>query len=223
MDTSKFKVIIFDFDGTLADSLPLCVEAFRRAVEPACGRLLTDAEIKATFGPSEEGTIAALAPQRYDECMESFLRHYDALHGEMCPSIFDGMREVLHSLKDRGFRVALVTGKGPLSCDISLGKLGLSGFFDHVGCGVAEGDIKSRRIGEILEKWELEPTEVLYVGDSPFDVDSCRRVGAPIAAAAWAPDARREGLIAKDPDAIFFTVADFAEWLTGVGTGCGQG
>ena len=44
------KCLIFDLDGTLGNTLPLCIAAFKQAIEPLAGRSLSDAEIIATFG-----------------------------------------------------------------------------------------------------------------------------------------------------------------------------
>ncbi len=70
------KAVIFDFDGTLANTIPLCIEAFRKAVEPIVQRPLSDEEIMSTFGPDEEGSIRKLAPQHYEEATADF---YEAL------------------------------------------------------------------------------------------------------------------------------------------------
>lgn len=211
--TGKYKAVIFDLDGTLADTLPLCIEAFRRSMEPACERLLTDDEINATFGHGEEGTIAALAPTRYDECIARYLEIYDALHDEMCPAPFDGMRELLGSLKAGGIVVGLVTGKGSKYCDISLRRFGLSKFFDYVGCGSPHEDVKPLRIVEMLKKFELSPCEALYVGDTLSDIANCKLVGVPITSAAWAKSADPVGLSEMNPDHVFFSIADLAEYL----------
>ncbi len=47
----KIKAVIFDLDGTLADTLPLCIQAFRQSVEPLIKRSISDDDIIATFGP----------------------------------------------------------------------------------------------------------------------------------------------------------------------------
>jgi beta-phosphoglucomutase-like phosphatase (HAD superfamily) len=84
----KIKAVIFDLDGTLANTLPLCIQAFRESLQPLIQRYLSDEEIIATFGPSEEGTIMALAPDYYDEGVSAYLHLYSSLHS-MCPAPFE--------------------------------------------------------------------------------------------------------------------------------------
>jgi beta-phosphoglucomutase-like phosphatase (HAD superfamily) len=47
--TSKIKAVIFDLDGTVADTLPLCIAAFKKSVEPLLGKTVSEEEIIATF------------------------------------------------------------------------------------------------------------------------------------------------------------------------------
>src|ERR1700731_2674840 len=107
----KIKAVIFDLDGTLANTLPLCIRAFRESVSPLIHRSVTDEEIIATFGPSEEGTIMALAPDHYARGVADYLHFYKAYH-ESCPRPFDGIRELLQVLQEKGVRIGMVTGKG---------------------------------------------------------------------------------------------------------------
>jgi beta-phosphoglucomutase-like phosphatase (HAD superfamily) len=58
----KIEAVIFDLDGTIANTLPLCIAAFRKSIEPLLQASISDEEIIATFGPSEEGTIRKLIP-----------------------------------------------------------------------------------------------------------------------------------------------------------------
>lgn len=69
------SAVIFDLDGTLANTLPLCIRAFRASIEPLANRALSDQEIIATFGPSEEGTIMKLAPDHYEQGVADYLAH----------------------------------------------------------------------------------------------------------------------------------------------------
>lgn len=74
LENAMIKVVIFDFDGTVADTLPLCIEAFRRSIEPLAGKALSDQDIVSTFGPTEDGTIRALVPEHYEQALQDYLR-----------------------------------------------------------------------------------------------------------------------------------------------------
>lgn len=211
----KLKAVIFDLDGTLANTLPLCITAFRQSIEPLAGRAVSDAEIIATFGPSEEGTIMALAPDFYDKGVSEYLRVYEESH-DMCPAPFDGMRELLALLKEKGIRIAMMTGKGKSSADITLERFGVAHYFEILETGMPQGPRKPEGIQAILDVWsDIAKDEVIYVGDAPSDITACRKVGIPIVAAAWAETAEPELLIPMQPDELFYTVPDFAKWLEG--------
>lgn len=209
----KIKAVIFDLDGTLANTLPLCIEAFRQSVEPLINRSISDTEIIATFGPSEEGTIMTLAPDHYDKGMADYLYFYKTLHG-MCPTPFDGIKELLVALKNKEVHVAMVTGKGKYSTAISLQYFDLTHFFEIIETGSKAGPRKAEGIQFTLDSLkEIKNDEVIYVGDAPSDITASRHVGIPIIAAAWAGTAEPEKLKALSPDEIFYTITDFTNWL----------
>ncbi|SEO57552.1 phosphoglycolate phosphatase/pyrophosphatase PpaX [Mucilaginibacter gossypiicola] len=210
---SKIKTVIFDLDGTLADTLPLCISAFRQSIEPLIGKSLSDAEIIATFGPSEEGTIMALAPNHYEQGIAAYLKHYKALH-DMCPAPFPGITNLLDILKSKGIHIAMVTGKGEHSAAISLSYLGLSGFFEAVETGSKEGPRKAEGIQQVLNRLDnIKSNEIIYVGDAPGDITASRKAGIKAIAAAWAETADPEELKELKPDQIFCTVQDFSKWI----------
>lgn len=209
----NIKAVLFDLDGTLANTLPLCIKAFRESIQPLINRNVSDEEIIATFGPSEEGTILALAPNFYDKGVADYLTHYKADHA-MCPDIFEGMRDILNTLKNKGIRMGMVTGKGKASADISLEKFGIADYFELIETGSPDGPRKPNGIQIIVDAFNNIPiNEIIYVGDAPGDVIACREVGIPIVAAAWAETAEPEKLERLNPDALFYTVPQFAAWL----------
>jgi len=209
----KIKAVIFDLDGTLANTLPLCISAFRKSIEPLINRNISDDEIIATFGPSEEGTIMALAPDHYDQGVTDYLAHYEALHG-MCAEPFEGVVPLLELLKERGITTAMVTGKGRTSAVMSLKRFGISQYFEVLETGMPEGPSKPKGIQAVMDTFkDITNDEVIYVGDAPSDITACRQVGIPIIAAAWAETAEPEKLIPLQPDELFYDVPTFAKWL----------
>ncbi len=209
----KIKAVIFDLDGTLANTLPLCIRAFRESVEPLIMRTVSDEEIIATFGPSEEGTIMALAPGHYDKGVSDYLKFYEAFH-DMCAVPFDGIIELLTVLKNKSVRIAMVTGKGKYSTGISLKQFTMEHFFEFTETGSPNGARKADGIQTILDQFHgIEKEEVIYVGDTTGDIIASRKAGIPVIAAAWAETAEPEKLIELKPDEIFYNVKDFSNWL----------
>ena len=206
------KGVLFDFDGTMADTLPLCIRAFRSSIEPRLGRSVSDEEIIATFGPSEEGTIKALIPDAYDEGVAAYLSHYEQFHVDY-PDLLPGVQSLLTDLGAKGVKLALVTGKGQFSAAMSLDFYRLTSHFSAFGYGEQQINSKARNITRIVNDWQLSLDEVIYVGDAPSDITACREAGVFIASAAWASTAEPEVLKALNPDELFESIDSFRTWL----------
>lgn len=210
---NKIKGIIFDLDGTIGNTLPLCIQAFRQSIEPLALKTLSDKDIIATFGPSEEGTIQTLVPEHYQQGIVNYLQFYESLH-DLCPAPFPGIAQLLHDLRSKNIRIAMVTGKGRHSTAISLKKFGLEGFFEQIETGSPIGPVKVEGINAVLQQWkDLDKSTVIYVGDAPSDISASRKAGIPVVAAAWAETAEPEKLKTLNPDQIFYSIDEFADWL----------
>lgn len=206
------KNVIFDLDGTIANTLPLCIKSFQEALEPLVERTLGADEIIATFGPSEEATIAEFLPDRVSEGLNRYLSCYQRLH-DQCPYPFDGVIDILHYLKCNNAFIGLVTSKGNESTDITLMHYQIRDFFDVIKTGISTGPIKDIQLEEIIQKHSLDRGNTLYVGDSPIDILASQRCQIYAAAAAWAPTANENELRALQPDCLFTTVNDFFDFL----------
>lgn len=204
--------MIFDFDGTLADTLQLCCSAFREVTKRQLGRDYSDAEIVALFGPSEEGIFQRIAGKRWKDCHTDFLAVYERDH-EGSAELFPGVPELLAELTERNIPVAIVTGKGSGSAALSLRLLRIDGHFDIVETGSPEGSVKPAAIRRIVQHWNVDPSTVAYIGDAPNDISEARAAGVIPLAAAWATTADRAALHARDPAAIFTSVGQFNHWI----------
>src|SRR5260221_5932585 len=164
---NKIKGVIFDLDGTIGNTLPLCIRAFRQSIEPLALKTLSDEDIIATFGPSEEGTIQTLIPDHYEQGIVNYLQFYESLH-DICPDPFPGIAGLLNQLKDKGIRIAMVTGKGKHSTAISLKKFGLGDYLEPVETGPPTGRVQVEGKTAVLKHCQdRDKDSTLYVGDAP--------------------------------------------------------
>ncbi len=210
---NRINAVILDLDGTIANTLPLSIEAFKKALEPLLKRQVSDVEIIATFGPSEEGTIMALAPDYIDEGLNSYLYYYETLH-YMCPLPFDGIYELLENLKRKNVKLGMVTGKGWRSTEISLKKFNLLNYFDSIETGNPIEARKPQCIAKMIRDFGMpDNREVIYVGDTPSDITASRTAGVIAVAAAWAETSEISALAEQNPDKLFQSIPEFTGWL----------
>ena len=207
------KCVMFDMDGTIADTEPLCLAAFQAALAVTGGRDFTKAEITSTYGPSEEGCLRALVGDRAGEGLEIYLEHYQAHHRRLCPAPFPGIAEVFDLVLARGAALALITGKSAASLAFDLAAFGLKKWFKIIKTGRPEGADKPADMRAVLDELALAPGEAVYIGDAPADITSARAAGVSILAAAWAPGADKDRLRSLGPDRLCLTVADLAASL----------
>lgn len=88
------KMVAFDLDGTICDSIPLCIEAFMKAVTPYADHELTEKEIINTFGLNEIGMVKAVVKKDWENALNDFYNYYEELH-DMCAEPFEGIYELI--------------------------------------------------------------------------------------------------------------------------------
>lgn len=180
------KLVAFDLDGTIGDTLPMCIQAFKKATRPYVGRELSDEEIVQTFGLNEEGMIRCVIDETYQQqALRDFYVIYERLHKIMCPKPFEGIHELITLLKQKDIIVALITGKGAKSCDITLQQFNMENCFAKIITGNAERNIKSEALKELLRTYHLSADEIVYIGDTVSDIKECQKSNVKCLSAAW--------------------------------------
>jgi pyrophosphatase PpaX len=205
------KALLFDLDGTLADTLPMCIQAYQQSLEWLLERPVSEEEITAHFGLTEAGIFQLLADKRWEEGLQEYHRLYKQLHIDYSEP-FAGIKMALDLLKERGVKMAVVTGKGAQSADYTLKYLGLMDYFTIVSAGSEDAIIKSRSIGEILRSWQIAPGEAAYIGDADTDIREAELAGVLPLAAEWSAHATIARL-AKKPEITFSSVHEFLQWI----------
>jgi pyrophosphatase PpaX len=204
--------IIFDLDGTLADTIPACTRAFQNTIRRYLRREISDRDVQLMFGPSEEGMLQRMLNNQWQQGLETYLLEYERAHQDALEP-FDGIVPVLKQLRERNVRLGIITGKGARSAEISIRLLKLGSYFERIETGAPEGSIKSKQLEQLIRDWSLSPSQTALVGDSPCDIESARDQGALSVAAAWAPGVDSRALERSNPDLLFRTVTAFSNWV----------
>lgn len=208
------KLVGFDLDGTIGDTIPLCLGAYQKAVGPYLQRDLTEEEIKRAFGLNEEGMTRLIVGDDWEKALNDFNRAYEQMHF-LCPRPFDGIAELIGDLKKNGLLVALITGKGEDTCAITLKQFGLQECFDRIETGSPDRNRKAEAMDELLEHYGLHPDEMVYIGDVVSDITACREAGVTCLSAAWASSALpfADQLEALNPGNVIHSVGELRDRL----------
>ena len=180
------RALIFDLDGTLADTFPLIVSAWNAAVTPHTGKTYSEQEVIARFGiPDPQMIRRELPGDAGDRAVETYHAHYADRHGIVTP--FEGVNEMLAELRRRKVPMGLMTGKGRRSATITLEALGWGQTFAAVVTGddierqkpAPDGPLSAARM------LAVRPADCAFVGDSPADIGAAQNAGMRAVAAAW--------------------------------------
>ena len=200
------RAVIFDLDGVLVDSHKVMNEAFNIAYAEVVG---------AGTPPFEEY-------QRHQglyfpdimrimglplEMEEPFVRESYRLADQV--PVFDGVVDVLTTLRANGLRLAVATGKSGVRARSLMDTLGLLGYFDHV---VGSDEVSRPKpapdiVLRALHLLSLPADQAIMVGDAPADLASARGARVTAAAALWATVDERE-LLDAGPDVVLRRPAD---------------
>jgi pyrophosphatase PpaX len=203
----RFRVVLFDLDGTLIDSGPIILASMQHATRTVLGREIAYEELAATVGG--QGLVSqmrTLDPDRVDELVEVYKQHNDPLHETL--EAFDDFLDVLPRLREEGRRLGIVTAKRHRTVQLALDRFPeLAEQFDVV---VGYEDTERHKpapdpVVAALEKLAAQPDEAAYVGDSPVDVQAARAAGVFAVAVGWGGIHPDERLLEEEPDAFVGT------------------
>ncbi|HSP73369.1 MAG TPA: HAD-IA family hydrolase [Gaiellaceae bacterium] len=182
----RYPVVLFDFDGTIADSGAIILASFRHATRTVLGEEIPDVRLTAMIGgASLHEQMAAIAPERVEELVRCYRAHNEPLHDELqcCP----GMLDVVRRLHAEGRRLGIVTAKRAETIELAFARLPLRDYFETV---VTSDDTERHKpdpepILCALARLGARAADAAYVGDSPFDVGAARAAGVHAIAVTW--------------------------------------
>ena len=182
----KYRTVIFDFDGTLADSAALSLDIMN-SLAPEFG-----------FAPASDDELPQLKKMSARELLakrihiplwnipklrrlERRVREKFAKRaGEI--RVFDAIPEMMRSLFAAGLEIGVVSSNSQEIVGSVLGRADIETHFIHAGSRFFG---KTRAIKSALEEYSVDRSHAIYVGDELRDLDACRKVGIDMIAVGW--------------------------------------
>ena len=183
-----FELVVFDLDGTLLDTAPDLYKALCDTLKDYNCEIPPFEEFVKHIGGGAYGFLQPfLPPERWEEALLK-LRHYYLTRYVCCETKpFEGIEEVLKTLKGKGLKLAVATNKITEGAERVLTLTGLRNYFDLV---VGRDLPKEHKPSEehilyITKRLGVKPEKTLVVGDRSDDVIAGKRAGAKVAYALW--------------------------------------
>lgn len=191
------KVIIFDFDGTLADTIDILLSITNRLSAEFGFKSATKEEL-AQLSNLNSWQILQYSGISIFKFPLLIRRLKAELHSEL-PNIqlFPGIKEVLLELKKRGFQLGIITSNSRENVLGTLEKNGLQDTFTFIYSGSTFG--KHKVINKWLRRENIHTEKVVYVGDEVRDIDAAKKTGIKVIAVGWGFNSQ-EALAAQNPD-----------------------
>lgn len=215
----RYRLVIFDWDGTLMDSVARIVDCMQAASRDAGWGELEAERVRNIIGLGLPEAIASLCPG-IDSVRAELLRSRYAWHfveGNDTPMrFFSGVEEGLASLHDHGGqRLAVATGKSRRGLD-RIFRESDSGRWFHASRTADETRSKPhpRMLEELLVELGVAPQEAVMVGDTEYDLEMARAIGMDRVAVTWGVHAP-ERLADSRPAFTAEAVPELFNWLQG--------
>ena len=191
------EVIIFDFDGTLADTIDILLSITNRLSAEFGFKSATKEELAqlSNLTPWQILKYSGISIFKFP----LLIRKLKAELRSEIPNIqlFPGIKEVLQDLKNSGFQLGIITSNSRENVLASLETNNLPNTFDFIYSGTTFG--KHKVINRWLKRQHINPEQVVYVGDEVRDIDAAKKTGIKVIAVGWGFNSL-SALAAHNPD-----------------------
>lgn len=209
--TPRWPVVLFDLDGTLADTIGLIVASYNHAFRAVMGTERDEAEIRSWIGRPLVESFAAVAPEHAEE-LDRVYREWNLANTERLLRAYPGVAELLTDLADAGVRTGVVTSKRRETALLAMRGVGIEGLAPLLS--TLEDTERHKPLPDPLlhgaQTLGVDPADCVYVGDAAVDVAAARAAGMAAVGVSWGA-VPREVLEASGPDAVVDTVEELRQ------------
>lgn len=201
----RYRLLIFDFDGTLADTFPAFLEHMRQTMEHFGLRTIDAQTLDELRGRGAREIIARLGiPAWKVPLLARYMRKLMAVDARQT-RLFPGAVDMLRRLADRGQILAIVSSNAEANIRAVLGEQD-SALITTFACGASLFG-KAAKFRRVLKSTGLAASDALSVGDEIRDLESAREAGIDFGAVAWGYT-KIEALQSRSPAAMLHTFED---------------
>lgn len=215
MVADHYRLLVFDWDGTLIDSIARIVASMEAAFEDLNLAPPPQSVIRHRIGLALREALCEMAPSAgattVDRLVERY-RYYFMEASRVPAPLFPGAHETLSALRKHGYLLALATGKARRGLDRALHESGCAGLFDASRCA-DEGHSKPhpQMLQAIMAELGVTPQATVMIGDSVYDLLMAQQAQTDAIAVTYGVHGRHE-LMAYQPRAFIDKLDD----LTGL-------
>lgn len=208
-----FRAVLFDVDGTLIDTAELIADCLEHACRVHLGRTHPRETYYNLIGKPAIVQMEILGGGKAPEMMDTAIEYYEDHADQETP--FPGALDTLAQLSEQGIRLALVTSKTRLELDPTLRRVPLQKWARVI----ITADLTTRPkpypdpVYLALQTLQIGADQSLFIGDSPYDLQSGRAAGVSTGAATWGP----HPLVALEAEQPSYVFTGFRDILVACG------
>lgn len=211
----RFRLLIFDWDGTLADSTGVIAASLQQACADLGLTVPTEREARHVIGLGLADALKLVAPDlpraRHSELAMRYRAHFLLRDPEI--PLYAGAVQLLRDLRAAGYRLAIATGKTRRGLDRALTQHDLQQWFEHTRCA-DESPPKPDpdMLNCIMRAAGAAREQVLMIGDTSHDIELARNAGVAALAVSYGAH-ERDDLMRHEGVPVVHSVEELAGWL----------
>ena len=213
---NSFKLLVFDWDGTLMDSEARIVACMQAAATDMAIDVPDRESVRNIIGLGLSEAITALFPEQekafIGQMVERYRYHF-LEKSETKSELFPGAGEVVRQLSDQGYLLAVATGKGRRGLDKVLNETGLGDYFLATRCADETfSKPHPEMLHQVMDELGAMPEETLMIGDTEYDLQMARNAKTHSLAVSYGVHSV-ERLMQHGPLGCVDRITDLISWL----------
>ena len=212
----KYKLIIFDWDGTLCDSVTTISTCIQYAAKQQGLPVPSFAEASNIIGLGLKEAVSFLFPDADEQVIAGVVQSYSDYYRQKNAGptdFFPHVLDVLNELKQSGYLIAVATGKSRAGLNRAFVASNIEDLFDDSRCADETASKPNPlMLAELLEKFELTADQALMVGDTEFDLDMAQQINMPSLGVSYGAHAK-DRLLKFEPVACIDCFSDIKKYI----------